>query len=157
MWMEGGLSICCCSAAAQLGQANKRKRDLNRRVLPIFNESLFFLSFHSSFYSRLVRLLCCCVQKRREEEENKLRIKRQAEEAARARQNAAKREKENAKRALKREREQLHKYGKQFNYFTGAPPTASAASPTTTAQDEAELVKRMADLDRLCELLTIDE
>jgi hypothetical protein len=98
------------------------------------------------------------VQKRREEEENKLRIKRQAEEAARARQNAAKREKENAKRALKREREQLHKYGKQFNYFTGvAPPTASAASPTTTAQDEAELVKRMADLDRLCELLTIDE
>ncbi|XP_046457191.1 dnaJ homolog subfamily C member 2-like [Daphnia pulex] len=98
-------------------------------------------------------------RKRREEEENKLRIKRQAEEAARARQNAAKREKENAKRALKREREQLHKYGKQFNYFTGVvPPTASAAaSPTTTAQDEAELVKRMADLDRLCELLTTDE
>lgn len=95
------------------------------------------------------------MQKRREEEENKLRIKRQAEEAARARQNAAKREKENAKRALKREREQLHKYGKQFNYFTGVPPpTASAAA---TAQDEAELVKRMADLDRLCELLTTDE
>lgn len=78
-----------------------------------------------------------------------MRIKRQAEEAARARQNAAKREKENAKRALKREREQLHKYGKQFNYFTGAP--------AATAQDEAQLVKRMADLDRLCELLTTDE
>ncbi len=94
------------------------------------------------------------MQKRREEEENKLRIKRQAEEAARARQNAAKREKENAKRALKREREQLHKYGKQFNYFTGAAPASTAP---TTAQDEAELVKRMADLDRLCELLTTDE
>ena len=80
-----------------------------------------------------------------------MRIKRQAEEAARARQNAAKREKENAKRALKREREQLHKYGKQFNYFT-----VGAATPTTV-QDEAQLVKRMADLDRLCELLTIDE
>lgn len=89
-------------------------------------------------------------QRRREEEENKLRIKRQAEEAARARQNAAKREKENAKRALKREREQLHKYGKQFNYFIGRPTTSAAA-------DEAELVNRMADLDRLCELLPIDE
>lgn len=89
-------------------------------------------------------------RRRKEEEENKLRIKRQAEEAARARQNAAKREKENAKRALKREREQLHKYGKQFNYFIGRPTT-------TTAADEAELVNRMADLDRLCELLTIDE
>jgi Na+-translocating ferredoxin:NAD+ oxidoreductase RnfG subunit len=81
-----------------------------------------------------------------------LRIKRQAEEAARARQNEAKREKENAKRALKREREQLHKYGKQFNYFTGG-----AAAPAATVQDEAQLVKRMADLDRLCELLPIDE
>ncbi len=71
-----------------------------------------------------------------------MRIKREAEEAAKARQDAAKREKENAKRALKRERKQLQNYGKQFNYFSSS---------------EAEHVARMADLDRLCELLTIDE
>lgn len=82
------------------------------------------------------------MQRRREEEENRLRIKREAEQAAKARQDAAKREKENAKRALKRERKQLQNYGKQFNYFSTS---------------EAELVARMADLDKLCELLTIDE
>lgn len=71
-----------------------------------------------------------------------MRIKREAEESARARQEAAKREKESAKRALKRERKQLQTFGKQLNYFTS---------------EEAELITRMTDLDRLVELLTVDE
>ena len=71
-----------------------------------------------------------------------MRIKREAEESARARQEAAKREKESAKRALKRERKQLQTFGKQLNYFTS---------------EEPELITRMTDLDRLCELLPVDE
>jgi len=39
----------------------------------------------------------------------------------------------------------LHNYGKQLNYFT------------TSSKEDAELITRMTDLDRLCELLTADE
>ena len=39
----------------------------------------------------------------------------------------------------------MHNYGKQLNYFT------------TSSKEDAELITRMTDLDRLCELLTADE
>ena len=72
-----------------------------------------------------------------------MRIKREQEEAAKAKQEAAKREKENAKRALKRERKQLQQYGQKLGHFG--------------ADSQSDMVARMAELDRLCELLTIDE
>jgi len=81
-------------------------------------------------------------RKRREEEENKMKIKRQKEETAKAKENAAKREKENAKRALKRERKALQNLGKENNYFSSG---------------ESDLVTKMTDLDRLCELLSAIE
>lgn len=81
-------------------------------------------------------------RKRREEEERKKRIQREAEESKKAEQNEAKREKEKAKQALKRERKQLQNYCKQTNYFSAT---------------DAELVNRMTDVDRLCELLPATE
>lgn len=81
-------------------------------------------------------------KKRREEEENKLRIKRQKEESAKAKLDAAKKEKENAKRALKRERKTLQNLAKQNDYFSSS---------------EADLVTKMTDMDRLCELLSAVE
>jgi len=81
-------------------------------------------------------------RKRREEEENKLRIKRQKEESAKAKLDAAKKEKENAKRALKRERKTLQNLAKQNDYFSSS---------------EADLVTKMTDMDRLCELLSAVE
>ena len=71
-----------------------------------------------------------------------MRLQREAEETERARQDAAKREKENAKKALKRERRQLENYCKQVNYFSTS---------------DADMVTKMADMDRLCELLPIAE
>lgn len=95
-----------------------------------------FLSLHDKSINSFNR------QKRREEEENKKRIQREAEENEKARLDAAKREKESAKRAMKRERKQLQNYCKQSNYFSSS---------------EEDHVTRMADLDRLCELLSIEE
>ena len=71
-----------------------------------------------------------------------MKIKRQKEETAKAKENAAKREKENAKRALKRERKALQNLGKENNYFSSG---------------ESDLVTKMTDLDRLCELLSAIE
>lgn len=81
-------------------------------------------------------------RKRREEEENKLKIQRQKEQSAKAKLDAAKKEKENAKRALKRERKTLQNLAQQNNYYSSS---------------EADLVAKMTDMDRLCEMLSAIE
>ena len=71
-----------------------------------------------------------------------MKIQRQKEQSAKAKLDAAKKEKENAKRALKRERKTLQNLAQQNNYYSSS---------------EADLVAKMTDMDRLCEMLSAIE
>lgn len=79
----------------------------------------------------------------RREEEERERAKKAAEEAeAKAKQEAAKKEKEAQKKALKQQRKTVRNVCKENGFF---------------AADEDEKVKHLSEVDRICEILDVEE